>query len=78
MVGDEEEKKKEEEKKPKKKPSLEDENYLKLNCKIESLEPGTPDHTMVKTYLDNTKSGIGGFGYYGNRLELIDAFKIER
>jgi len=31
---------------------------------------------MVKTYLDNTKSSGGMWSY--NRLELIDAFEIQR
>ena len=75
---DEEEKKQEEVKKGApipKKPSIEDENYSKLNCRVETLQPGSAEHIMVKTYLDNTK---GGSGWSYNRLELIDAFKIER
>jgi hypothetical protein len=39
---DQEERKREERKD--KKPSIEDENYQKLNCKVEALEPGTPDY----------------------------------
>ena len=74
MVDDKEEEKKGEE--SKKKPSIEDENYLKLNCKIETLQPGSEIYNMVKKYLDNTKKSASGYGY--NNLELIDAFKIER
>ena len=70
-----EEQKKEEVKKDDKKPSIEDENYQKLNCKIETLKPGSDAYNMVKKYLDNTKGGGGGWN--SNRLELIDAFKIE-
>ena len=36
------------------KPSIEDENYQKLNCKVETLVPGSEVYNMVKRYLDNT------------------------
>jgi poly [ADP-ribose] polymerase len=57
-------------KKIKLEPSLVDQNYDALNCKIEALNKGDKEYEMLNTYLENTSTW--------SKLKTLNCFKIER
>lgn len=47
-----------------------DENYEKLNCKIQTLKADNEERKMLDTYLQNSRDN--------RKLKMIEAFKLER